>query len=553
MARTAYDVNRAVRHLDIHKQFMGGLKTVDTDDALRTVYMRELKNLSLSEYGFIEKRYGIYKQELFEFVDSSGNAINPLATGDEFIQGYFEYYDKEKNLHKLIFIDGIPYIKDPRPGSAYPTKFRKVNFYGQEIDKEYPDPGEIQIGTGFVPVPDLSKTFVIESISQITFGTLIKDFSKFLHQLFVNSTVTFSAIKQEDVNGEYTVTASLNNTDFFKATDQPDEFGEYSVSVSPSISHDGILQLDILGNYSISSRANVNYGDLGILLVSKSYSLQTDSQISFNDTFTLNIAKNYNVSTSSNISYSGNSLLFELNNNEFSISNGVNIEYAGSDNCAQAGTYLGYYCSGTTRVNRYADGTCGTYTTSTPNSTTCGYEPPPPPKLNTPTYNASGTTVGETEITISYNNPNGVSATLDVYRNTSDYEGTSISENQPASVTYTGLTPDTTYNFRARLRKSGYTDSDFSPLLELKTDAAPPSGATTWTYLGEGFMSSDEFLNAHNDLGMPITSTCPTYITIQNNLPPAANYSLGTVVGVGSQGSVNGNTQICSNKYYRAD
>jgi len=75
MARTAYDVNRTVRHLDIHKQFMGGLKTVDTDDALRTVYLRELKNLSLSEFGFIEKRYGIYKSEEFQFVNTNG--INP--------------------------------------------------------------------------------------------------------------------------------------------------------------------------------------------------------------------------------------------------------------------------------------------------------------------------------------------------------------------------------------------------------------------------------------------------------------------------------------------
>jgi hypothetical protein len=60
MARFNYDVDKITRYIDIHKQFQGGLKTVDTDDALRDVYLREAENVSLSEFNFIEKIKPIY-------------------------------------------------------------------------------------------------------------------------------------------------------------------------------------------------------------------------------------------------------------------------------------------------------------------------------------------------------------------------------------------------------------------------------------------------------------------------------------------------------------
>lgn len=63
MARYAYDVDSRQKLLDTHKQFQGGLKTVDTDDSLKTLYMRDMSNLSLSEFGFLEKRYGQYEVE----------------------------------------------------------------------------------------------------------------------------------------------------------------------------------------------------------------------------------------------------------------------------------------------------------------------------------------------------------------------------------------------------------------------------------------------------------------------------------------------------------
>ena len=66
MARFAYDVNTRTRLIDIYKQFNGGLKTVDTDDALGSVYLRQAENVSLSEFGFIEKRYGTFEKNLIK-------------------------------------------------------------------------------------------------------------------------------------------------------------------------------------------------------------------------------------------------------------------------------------------------------------------------------------------------------------------------------------------------------------------------------------------------------------------------------------------------------
>jgi hypothetical protein len=63
MARFAYDVNTTRRYIDVFKQFRGGLKTVDTDDALGSVFLRQAQNVSISEFGFIEKRYGTVEKQ----------------------------------------------------------------------------------------------------------------------------------------------------------------------------------------------------------------------------------------------------------------------------------------------------------------------------------------------------------------------------------------------------------------------------------------------------------------------------------------------------------
>ena len=93
MARYAYDVNTTQRYIDVHKQFQGGLKTVDTDDALGAVFLRQAENISLSEFGFIEKRYGTYENFKKQI---SGN-----------LQGYWEFQN-----HIIFAVDGIFYVDE---------------------------------------------------------------------------------------------------------------------------------------------------------------------------------------------------------------------------------------------------------------------------------------------------------------------------------------------------------------------------------------------------------------------------------------------------------
>jgi hypothetical protein len=111
MARYAYDINQQTKIIDVQKQFPGGLKTVDTDDALGKVYLRETDNVSLSEYSFLEKRHGQYIEHTIEF--AAGETIPDLTKP---IQGYFEYIKTDhpyKGLHRLLFIDGKTYVELP--------------------------------------------------------------------------------------------------------------------------------------------------------------------------------------------------------------------------------------------------------------------------------------------------------------------------------------------------------------------------------------------------------------------------------------------------------
>jgi hypothetical protein len=97
MARYAYDVNTTQRYIDVHKQFQGGLKTVDTDDALGAVFLREAENVSISEFGFLEKRYGTYEN----FKQTVGINANSK------LQGYWEFEG-----YIVYAVDGVLYAKD---------------------------------------------------------------------------------------------------------------------------------------------------------------------------------------------------------------------------------------------------------------------------------------------------------------------------------------------------------------------------------------------------------------------------------------------------------
>lgn len=138
MAKYPYNVNNQTKIIDIQKQFPGGLKTVDTDDALGKVYLRQADNVSLSEFSFLEKRHGSYIEHIVEF--------NPEAIPDlsKPIQGYFEYNyigdDGNPKVDKLLFIDGNAYIKQDGENvyfkkTTYFTELsNRGNFTVQEIN-----------------------------------------------------------------------------------------------------------------------------------------------------------------------------------------------------------------------------------------------------------------------------------------------------------------------------------------------------------------------------------------------------------------------------------
>jgi hypothetical protein len=130
MARYAYDVNTTQRYIDVHKQFQGGLKTVDTDDSLGAVFLRQAENVSLSEFGFVEKRYGTYENFKKQI---SGN-----------LQGYWEF---ENSI--VYAVDGNLYIDDNKI----------TNYYISGLNR-YPDfdsiftQGNFLLESGLVKITD---------------------------------------------------------------------------------------------------------------------------------------------------------------------------------------------------------------------------------------------------------------------------------------------------------------------------------------------------------------------------------------------------------------
>jgi hypothetical protein len=97
MARYNYNVDTSRKFIDVHKQFNGGLKTVDTDDALGAVFLRDAENVSLSEFGFIEKRYGTFEKQ------------NVTRNGK--LQAYFEFMPND-TLYRIYFVDGFVFVND---------------------------------------------------------------------------------------------------------------------------------------------------------------------------------------------------------------------------------------------------------------------------------------------------------------------------------------------------------------------------------------------------------------------------------------------------------
>lgn len=105
MAKQRFDVNTTIKLLETTKQFVGGLKTVDTDDALGSFFLRDAENISLSEYGFIEKRYGLIDNGDLQFSGVSLGKLSP-ATENGRVQGYFEYTRRDGFIDQILFVNG---------------------------------------------------------------------------------------------------------------------------------------------------------------------------------------------------------------------------------------------------------------------------------------------------------------------------------------------------------------------------------------------------------------------------------------------------------------
>lgn len=139
MARIGFNVNTQTKLLDLYGQFNGGLKTVDTDDALKDFFLRQAENVSISEFGFLEKRYGLTKKRQLTFVDASSNPVT--FNSNDIVQGFFKF-NYGANTDEIIAIDGYFYLKEH--GQA---NFKLVNTFVTDT-------------TNFKYPPDLPANFV---------------------------------------------------------------------------------------------------------------------------------------------------------------------------------------------------------------------------------------------------------------------------------------------------------------------------------------------------------------------------------------------------------
>ena len=126
--RQNFNINTQSKLLDIHKQFKGGLKTVDTDDALQDFYLRQADNVSISEFGFLEKRYGLGKKET-------------MLTTNDTVQGHF-YFKKGTITDELLIAGGKIYLK-----ASGQTQFTAITSFSKLSEFSYPT--DIAIGNNF--------------------------------------------------------------------------------------------------------------------------------------------------------------------------------------------------------------------------------------------------------------------------------------------------------------------------------------------------------------------------------------------------------------------
>jgi hypothetical protein len=197
MARFNYDVDKITRYIDIHKQFQGGLKTVDTDDALKDVYLREAENVSLSEFNFIEKRYGLHK------LDEHNPWGGATPNIDSVVQGYFEYYVDADTVDKIIVIEGKFYID--RDGNG----FEEVEFFTIPEGTPFIDlsplgiytqdvVNDIATGTAFgTQVPRFLATAPTGGVTVGVVGQIYYAFSNDTYYVCVTNTTTWNTLSTQ--------------------------------------------------------------------------------------------------------------------------------------------------------------------------------------------------------------------------------------------------------------------------------------------------------------------------------------------------------------------
>lgn len=241
MARYNYDVNTLTRYIDVHKQFSGGLKTVDTDDALGPIFLREAQNLSLSEFGFIEKRYGLIENLRYEL-------------GLVRLQGYFEYVEKDQSVTRIL-------IGKPSNVANTPSK----------IYFAYSDGTSVEVTPELNPLSDYSENFKDstlvsnfeilhnDDIQAVRLGDVLYIFTGVYPLIYSGKqfdetfTVTYSygdGSELNDVQVTYPAFTNLNETDDYPPAPTGDDILEGFIpfgwipSEIPSLSENTVVEFE---------------------------------------------------------------------------------------------------------------------------------------------------------------------------------------------------------------------------------------------------------------------------------------------------------------------
>jgi len=127
--RQYYNVNTQTKLIDTHNKFNGGLKTVDTDDALKDFFLRQAENVSISEFGFLEKRYGLSEKQ--KLLSHGGSVTLTDATR---VQGHYKFR-YGTSTDEILAVGGKLYVKEHGQTSFTVVSSFVANLTGQT----YPD------------------------------------------------------------------------------------------------------------------------------------------------------------------------------------------------------------------------------------------------------------------------------------------------------------------------------------------------------------------------------------------------------------------------------